>query len=404
MKRHFRTLRGLAVVSTTGIAAVNVMITPPSASAVVLPRVEPGTSCPSDFKGFAPGIKSEDAWAQKRMELTRVWPITRGRGVTVAVIDSGVNFSHLLMGGVPRNKGIALGFASTEDCLGHGTEAASLIAAQPRTGYDFSGVAPEATILPVKEQQGDKDGDPRRIAAGITESVKRGARVINLSLNTAVDVPELRAAVDFAERSNVVLVCAANNEGDKADATTPYPAGYKTVLTVASTNKQDQHSTFSNTGDFISIAAPGEDVQVATPIANNDSSFYIVKGTSFAAPLVSGVAALVIAAHPNLTAKQVRERIIRTADAPPGTVPSKEFGYGIVNPYLAVTASLDDRAAADGSQTRNTLAPIPPVLAQDDGPRRRALGVGLALLGLTAVAGVAALVGKRGSRRGWRAA
>jgi subtilisin family serine protease len=254
--------------------------------------------------------------------------------------------------------------------------------------------------MAVKEQNADNDGDLRVVARAIRRAVDEKADVINLSLNGPADnVSELRAAIAYAEQKNVVVVCAANNDNARPDATTPYPAGYPTVLAVASTNQQDRHSQFSHSGSFVDIAAPGEKVEVVTPI-NGDKRFHIVDGTSYAAPIVAGVAALVRAAHPELTAAQVRERILRTADAPPGKVPSPDLGYGIVNPYLAVTASIDDSQSIATPKPSGKLASLPIPPPANEGPRRRALGFGAALFGLAGLVAAAAAIAPRGRRLG----
>jgi type VII secretion-associated serine protease mycosin len=336
------------------------------------------------------------------MDLERVWQITRGAGMTVAVIDSGANFGHVLMKGVRTTDGFSVVGGGTTDCLGHGTEVAGIIAAQQVAGYAFTGVAPDAMIMPVKEQHSENDGDLRMVAQAIRMAVDRGAQVINLSLNGPADnVTELRQASDYAESKQVVVVCAANNDNARPDATTPYPAGYPTVLAVASTNQLDQHSPFSHSGSFVDVAAPGEKVEVVTPI-RGDNKFHIVDGTSYAAPFVAGVAALVRSAHPGLTAAQVRERIIRTADAPAGKIPSPDVGYGIVNPYLAVTASFDDAHPRPTPHLSGAAVVIPAPPVVDNSARRRSLGFGFALLGLAGLVGTGVAVIRRGRSRRWR--
>jgi membrane-anchored mycosin MYCP len=394
--------RAGALTAVTGLIALNATVAVRPASALVVPWAA-GGDCPN-AKGFEPGTPNETSWAQKRMDLERVWAVTRGAGVTVAVIDSGVNFGHVLMQGVRRKAGFSMVGGSTTDCLKHGTEVASIIAAQQVAGYAFSGVAPDATIMPVKEQNADNDGDLRVVAQAIRRAVDAKADVINLSLNGPADnITQLRDAIAYAEQKDVVVVCAANNDNARPNATTPYPAGYPTVLAVASTNQQDQHSQFSHSGSFVDIAAPGEKVEVVTPI-NGDRRFHIVDGTSYAAPIVAGVAALVRAAHPDLNAAQVRERILRTADAPPGKVPSPDLGYGIVNPYLAVTASIDDTQSIATPKPSGKPASIPVPASADGGPRHRALGFGLALFGLAGLVASVAAVARRGRARGWRSA
>src|SRR5438445_202136 len=162
---RFRSWRAGVLVLASGVFALNATFAAPAASAIVIAHTA-GGDCPNS-KGFEPGTPKETPWAQKRMDLERVWAVTRGAGVTVAVIDSGVNFGHVLMQGVHRKVGFSMVGGTTSDCLQHGTEVASIIAAQQVAGYAFSGIAPDATIMPIKEQDAGDDGDLRVVARAV---------------------------------------------------------------------------------------------------------------------------------------------------------------------------------------------------------------------------------------------
>lgn len=389
MRRVLSWCAALAVVLVSAGLGGVIPATAPSAFAAPPPEcnVKPG--------GKDPGTTP---WAQQRLGFDKVWPITDGAGVKVAVIDSGVNRDQAQMAQIHytggRNVwGGGFGPTDTRDCFGHGTAVAGIIAAPKVVGVGFLGVAPGVTIVPIKQSNGQKDGNAEGVAAGIDYAISQHVRVINISWATNVDVPVMRAAIERAEANDIVVVAAASNDAQSGNLAA-YPAAYPTVVAVAATDDQDQVAQFSETGNYVDLAAPGVKVQAPSP----KSGYLPLDGTSFAAPFVAGAAALVRAAHPDLTAAQVRARLEATADPPPGAiVPSKSYGYGTVNPYLAVTAVRDDAAGLPPPAKRVPL----PVAAPEKGPDRHlehlALGIGTALIGLAIVAGLAVAVVRRGT-------
>jgi membrane-anchored mycosin MYCP len=351
-------------------------------------------TCNVKLGGPEPG---DVPWAQTRLGFDRAWTVTQGAGVTVAVIDSGVNTEQSqmrLIHYVPGANVIAgAGPTDTRDCVGHGTAVAGIVAAPQVRTIAFTGVAPKASIMPIKVTDQNQGIAPQAIADAIDAAIAAHVGVINISIATSSDVASLRQAIDRAEAHDVVVVAAASDDGANANQTA-YPAAYPTVLAVAASDRQDAVANFSGTGRYIDLAAPG--VKVETPAPK--SGYLPQDGTSFAAPYVSGAAALVRAAHPQLTAAQVRARLEATADPPPGlTVPSPQYGYGIVNPYLAVTAVRDDSAAAPPPAKPQAIAPPPPRVIPDRHLQHVALAVGVALLGLAILAWLGAAVVRRGS-------
>jgi len=387
MRRLLSTCTALAVVLVAA-GPGSVLIGPPSASAAPPEcNVKPG----GDDAGTTP-------WAQERLGFQKVWPITDGEGVKVAVIDSGINRDQPQMAQIHYAGGTNVwggGFAAndTRDCYGHGTAVTGIIAAPKILDVAFLGVAPGVTIVPIKQSNQQKDGTAEGIAAGIDAAIAAHARVINISWATNVDVSVMRAAVARAEAANIVVVAAASNDAQSGNLVA-YPAAYPTVLAVAATDNQDQVAQFSETGNYVDLAAPGVKVEAPAPIRG----YLPLDGTSFAAPFVTGTVALVRSAHPTLTAAQVRARIEATADPPPGiTVPSQSYGYGTVNPYLAVTAVRDDAAAAPKPAKPVPLNAAAPEPGRDRHLEHLALGIGAMLLGLAIVAGLAAAVVRRGT-------
>jgi membrane-anchored mycosin MYCP len=319
-----------------------------------LPGPRPG--CPPQQGVVAPAAAP---WAQQELGFASVWKRTRGGGVTVAVVDSGVDanpqFGDRVIPGPDLVAGTKPGIPPGADCVGHGTAVASIIAAAPVPGVSFTGVAPAARILSVKIS--GTDTFPTSVTPqGIMDAVQFGADVINLSLATPDDVQGLRNAVEYALRHNVVVVAAAGNDigqggtdaNDANDGTGPfYPAAYPGVLAVGAIGPGGVLAGFSDRYTPVGVTAPGVNVTSAYPGTFPAAYDAAQNGTSFAAAFVSGVVALVRSAHPGLNAAQVVARIEATAHG--GTSPGT--GHGMVDPVRAVTAVLPaEQAGAAGHQ------------------------------------------------------
>ncbi|MFC8848761.1 MULTISPECIES: type VII secretion-associated serine protease mycosin [unclassified Micromonospora] len=361
----------------------------------------PASAAPSCGPAGNPA-PTEAPWALTRLDPASAWRTTRGEGVTVAVVDSGVSATHPLLRGqvrpgqdfnaLPRNEGQC-------DEAGHGTMVAGIIAGREGTGSPFTGIAPAARILPVRvlpdTRRTTDEGLPAQIGLAIRWAVDQGADVINLSLVT-LPRPELAAAVEYALGKGVVVVAAAGNRQEQQQNLPAYPAAYPGVIAVAGVDAQGGHVGSSVSGDYVDIAAPGLDILGPAPRGQG----YLAEpqgGTSFAAAYVSGVAALVRAAHPDLTPEGVEYRLTRTADNPPDGH-NAEVGYGVVNPYRAVTSVLGTRTDPPPGAL---AAPAPP---QDPLGWQRAVAVWVAAVGAV-LAGVLLAVRPiltRGRSRGWR--
>ncbi|MBE1495541.1 type VII secretion-associated serine protease mycosin [Amycolatopsis lexingtonensis] len=353
-------------------------------------------------------------WAQQALSPERAWPHSRGAGVVVAVVDSGVDADHpqlnrpgkVLPG---RDFYLAGALPGAFDCVSHGTGVAGIVGADPVPGIGFHGVAPDAVLLPVRisdRDVGDQGEslriDPQVVANGIRYAADQGAKVINLSLAGHDDFPVIRDAVAYAVSRDALVVAAAGNaQKDTSGELPSYPAAYDGVLGVGAVDIDGARLSGSQIGPYVDIVAPGAKVLTTTRAGGHA----YVDGTSFAAPFVAGTAALVRSAWPQLSAAQVAQRLLATATPARGGRGSHAFGAGVVDPYRAVTDGLDPAKPA----LLPAFVPQPPDRARLDresaeretatAAKWLAVGVGGALV----VGGLVAVVVPRGRRRRWRA-
>jgi type VII secretion-associated serine protease mycosin len=341
-------------------------------------------------------------WAQSRLGFQRVWPLTQGAGVTVAVVDSGVDPHPQLAGAVTDGGDLYLGSGTAlADAAGHGTLVAGIIAARPAAGTGFTGVAPQAAILAVKVAEGECVTSADAIAAGIEAAIRHGASVVNVSITSETDSPALRQAVLDAQAHSVVVVAASGNDAASGNPT-EYPAALPGVMAVAAVDADGKATVFSGSGEQIAVAAPGDGIVAPGARADRYGIVTGAAGTSFAAPYVAGVAALVRAAHPDLSASQVVRRIEATADRS-GAARDPRLGWGVVDAYAAVTAVLPaERAPVATPSAERLTAPVVQARRPD-----RATGlselVAAGAGGTAVLVAAAALAVPAARRRGWRA-
>ncbi|MEV2200432.1 type VII secretion-associated serine protease mycosin [Streptomyces fradiae] len=323
----------------------------------------------------ADGIRARQ-WGNEAINADRAWNTTKGAGVTVAVLDTGVDETHPdLVGNVLPGKDF-IGFGARRGDRAwarHGTAMAGIIAGHghgPGNGDGVVGVAPEARILPVRVilEGADKSRARARntrgsaLAQGIRWAADQGADVINLSLGDDSEAahPEAAedAAVQYALAKGAVVVASAGNGGEKGDRVS-YPAAYPGVIAVTAVDRFGTHASFSTSRWYATVSAPGVDVVIADP----DRKYYEGWGTSAAAAFVSGSAALVRAAHPGLTPAQVKQVLVDTArDAPDGGR-DDDKGHGTVDPAAAIDAGARlrpaDPKAATAGYVREFFGPGP---------------------------------------------
>ncbi|MFF1342494.1 MULTISPECIES: type VII secretion-associated serine protease mycosin [unclassified Streptomyces] len=353
-------------------------------------------------------------WALQRLLLDALWAQTKGKDkngkpVRVAVIDTGVDRANpQLSGAIDVGAGKDLidpkGGDGTTDTVGHGTKVAGLIAARPQEGTGFVGLAPDSTIIPIRQNDGQGKGNALSLGQAIDHAVSKGAQVINISQDT--DAPltadsELGKAVQRAIDAKVVVVASAGNDGMSGEKHRTYPAAFPGVLAVASSDRNNERAAFSQPGDFIGVAAPGVDMVSTVPGFGQ----CIDNGTSFSAPYVAGVAALLRAKHEDWSPQEIVWQIQGTAER---SVNGRDdyVGWGVVDPVRAVTQDHDrPKAPVPDPGPPPAAAPEVAALRTSETAQEReerfgtyALGIGGVLIAV--IAGTATVVRDARKRRG----
>ncbi|MEU1231806.1 type VII secretion-associated serine protease mycosin [Streptomyces sp. NPDC005828] len=381
------------------------------------PALDGSGECTFPMKKQIEGIP----WPLQRVLLDELWQDTKGKGVRVAVIDTGVDdVNPQLRKAVdakagkdylkPDPKNPSFGDEKrgktdgTVDEVGHGTKVAGIIAAHPVKGTGFVGIAPEATIIPIRQNDEKNSGKSDTMAQAITYAVdKAGADVINISQDTtqplSLDSPMAKAVAHAIEK-NVVVVASAGNDGMDGALKKTYPAAFPGVLAVASSDRNNERAAFSQSGPMVGVAAPGVDIVSTVPGGGQ----CVDNGTSFSAPYVAGVAALLRAKYPEWSVAQIVTRIEQTAVRSVNRR-DNHVGWGVVDPVRALADQPGTPASTPVPDPGppKPPAPEPAALALSETPQERserlatyALGIGGVLVAV--VAGTATVI--RDSRRG----
>jgi type VII secretion-associated serine protease mycosin len=326
-----------------------------------------------------------DQWYLGPLKVERAHALSRGAGVTVAVVDSGVDDS------VPDLAGQVLpgiGFAEAAGTdgrrdfdvrTGHGTGMAGIIAGRGKGPMRVLGIAPGSRILPVSTGARTTATD---VVSGIRWAADHRAGVLNLSIGFAGPAsPQLVEAVRYALANDVVVIASAGNLADN-DRAVESPASIPGVIAVSGADQQAEAWSGSSMGPEVVLAAPAVRVVAPSPRSVSPTGFGVGDGTSEAAAIVSGAAALVRSRYPDMDSANVINRLIATArdQGPPGR--DTAFGFGTVRPYEALTADVP-------SVSRNPLLPpggdtTDPTAAPEAAPGGGLTGVVLLASGLVA--------------------
>ena len=290
-------------------------------------------------------------WGVDRIDADLAWAATRGAGVKVVVIDSGIDKDHPdlqanIKGGVNyvRQKG-RVDPNAWDDDNGHGTHVAGTIAAVDNT-LGVIGVAPSASLYAAKALDKRGNGYVSDLISALDWAAANGMHIANMSLSTTSDVQALHDACDAAVAAGVVLVAAAGNAGDGNAATDEieYPAAYSAAIAVAASDSADSVPGWSNSGPHVDVAAPGVNIYSTT----KGGGYGVKDGTSMATPHVSGVAALVLAARPagadtsgdgTISPAEMCAWLITKADDIEAAGFDKESGNGLVDAEESTTGT-----------------------------------------------------------------
>jgi len=293
------------------------------------------------------------------IRLPQAWDVSHGSlGVVVAVVDTGISSVGDLSTQILPGRNFVAGNADARDdsVIGHGTLVAGVAAATTNNGIGIAGAAWNASVLPVKVLDSRGFGTDSRVAAGIVWAADHAADVINLSLGGPASGQVLCDAVTYAESQDALVVASA---GNGANGRLNYPAACPNVVAVSATDARGDFASFSSFGPDVALAAPGLNVTST----RNDNRYDTESGTSLAAPMVSGVAALVIAQHPDWSAAQVAQQLEDTAQDRGPRGADVYYGHGLLDAY----AALGGPVQPPDFPRRDALEP------NDDGMRATAL-------------------------------
>ncbi|MFW3471758.1 type VII secretion-associated serine protease mycosin [Streptomyces microflavus] len=398
--------RLLTAAAATGVLLVALPV--PAAAA------DDATQCTFPSKKY-PGRP----WSLQRVLMDELWKQSTGKGVRVAVVDTGVDVKNPQLtaavdvkagrnlmrkdlkdaNGGKLERGKENG---TTDTVGHGTKVAGIIAAREAKGTGFTGLAPDATIIPIQQNDADGNGTAETLAQAIRYAVDTAkADIINISQDTAdalEPTPLLKQAVDHALAKDIVVVASAGNDGMGGNVKPTYPASYEGVLAVASSDRNNERAYFSQGGGFVGIAAPGVDMISTVPGGGHCAD----NGTSFSAPYVAGVAALIKAKHPGWTQRQIVAQIQQTAERSVAGH-DRHVGWGVVDPVRALTEDdkpIDRPVAREGMSKGEAPTPAQLHLGETADERNARLATYVVVGGGVLVAAIAgAAVAVRDMRR-----
>ncbi len=285
----------------------------------------------------------------KQVQAEQAWDITKGAGIKVAIIDSGVDLTHPdLQSKIAASKDFSgTGSMIDESEVGHGTHLSGIVGAQTNNALGIAGVCPDCQILFAK--QGDSF-DQETISQGLIWSADQGAKAINMSFESQ-DGQTLRDAVAYAWGKGAIPVAAPANDGTNNPE--EVPSSLPNVVSVAATDQTDNKTSYSNYGDWVTIAAPGDKVLSTLP----NGEYGNLSGTSMASPVVVGIIGLVAATPYGTSPASIVQRICDTADKITGT--GTEFKCGRINAFKAVQGAVTPTTPIGMVPSANCLGSCP---------------------------------------------
>jgi len=293
---------------------------------------------------------ADQQWGLTAIGAPQVWGISTGVGVLIAILDSGTgphpDLDANLNPGTTISNLIEVAGAADVAADGHGTHVSGIIAAVSNNLIGVTGVAPGARLIAIRVLDSLGSGDSRDVARGVIMAVDAGAKVINLSLGGLSESTALTDAIQYAVDHDVLVIASAGNSGEAAAPT--WPASGDTTIAVTAVDRNNNIASFAQRGEYIDISAPGVSIistktsgftcPTSTGAVAVASGYGCLSGSSMAAAFVSGSAALLFAAHPGVTAAQVRTILLTTATDIGALGRDTTFGVGLVNLPAAFAA------------------------------------------------------------------
>jgi subtilisin family serine protease len=279
-------------------------------------------------------LYSEYQWNLPSIEAEKGWNVSKGNEqVIVAVLDTGVQSNHPdLKGKLIEGVNLVTAEAAPDDDVGHGTHVSGIIGATVNNGEGVAGVSWYNKIMPVKVLDSSGAGSTYTVAKGIIWAVDHGAKVINMSLGNYAEAEFLHDAIKYAYERDVVMIAASGNDNTDRPG---YPAAYPEVFAVAATNSNKEKASFSNYGDYIDVAAPGDSIASTYP----GSQYASLSGTSMASPHVAALAGLIRSVNPELSNVEVMEIMQKSAIDLGQEGKDNYFGYGEIDVEKALQAA-----------------------------------------------------------------
>ncbi len=316
--------------------------------------------------GLAPSVAADDIqsqqWYLDAMNAQGLWKVSTGKGISVAVVDTGVNPDTSSLKGqvLPGVDVTEAAGDETNDYEGHGTSMAELIAGTG-SGGGLKGVAPGAKIIPIRtaltgiDKKAEKQGDTT--VKAIRAAADSDAKIISMSFGGDFPIDGEPEAVQYARGKGKLLIASVGNGADQGENYIGYPAKDPGVVGVSAINENGEVAKFSESGAYVDLASPGVDVPTWC-----DKTFKAycpqTNGTSQATAITSGAAALIWSAHPKWTANQVLRVMIDTAGRDwPKNTPSRYLGYGTIRPAQVLLKGKGDPGAADIDPVSNKKTP-----------------------------------------------
>ncbi|KAB0443719.1 S8 family peptidase [Lysinibacillus fusiformis] len=282
--------------------------------------------------------KKQDMYHLNLLQMDQALALAGEHDVTVAVIDSGVDFKHPDLKSQVLTPYNAAAPANTSYPGDHGTHVAGIIAAAKDNGIGGHGINPQAKLLPIDVFNGKEGANDFIIAQGILYAIEQGVDVINMSLGGYGESPLMQDAVQKAIDSGITIVAAAGNESTDEYS---FPASYEGVISVGSTNDRNKLSSYSNYGPSVDVVAPGEDIYSTVHDEKKGSSFVKFSGTSMASPVVAGIVSLLKSKHPNLKPHEIEAILEITAQDLGKKGYDLTYGHGLVDPVKALQFDLN---------------------------------------------------------------